>query len=140
MNSPVDSKYRQPKRNAIIAMIGASLALGIADASFGPGNPYEGVRLGFTLLGNVILLVIGFRWLALDALELDIRRPTWLSVGIILVALVFVPYYLFKTRPQNRRMPAIFGFIGLIVGCALGSALGAALLLILNGDSAALPG
>jgi hypothetical protein len=117
---------RSRKHSALIALVGVSAVLGILDAALGLPLRSDSERFAFTFGGNLALLLIGFRWLALDAFELDIRRPGWLNVGIVLLAIVFVPYYLYKTRPQGRRMPAIAMFLGLVVACMFASAIGAA--------------
>ena len=121
------------KRAALIALVGASVVLGIADAAFSLSPDQTGARFAFTLVGNIVLLILGFRWLQIDSAELDIRRPTWLNVGIILLAAGFVPYYLYKTRPEGRRLPAIAAFFGLVFACMLGSAFGAALMSVISG-------
>ena len=90
------------KQIALTTLIGASLVLGIVSAALHLER-YN----GFALLGSLAMLCIGFRWLQLDAAELDIRRPLWLNVGIVMAAAIFVPYYLYKTRPQRTRGPAI---------------------------------
>ncbi|HJT97227.1 MAG TPA: hypothetical protein VJ696_02845, partial [Rhodanobacteraceae bacterium] len=92
---------------------------------------------GLTLIGSLAMLVIGFRWLTLDSAELDIRRPMWLNVGIVMAAAIFVPYYLYKTRPAGRRLPAIASFFALVLGCAFVSAIGAAVMAYFSGT---LPG
>lgn len=121
------------KQATLIALGGASFVLGIVDVLFAlPPRP-DGVRLLVMALGNVTLLVIGFRWLMLDARELEIRRPLWLDLGIVLLAAVFVPYYLYKTRPQPRRLPAILAFFSLVLGCMVLTTLGAALTARLTG-------
>ena len=127
MNSSAPDARRR-KRTTLIALIGASLVLGIVDAALGVPQADSAGRLAFTFGGNIVLLLIGFRWLQLDAAELDIRRPTWLNFAIILLAAVFVPYYLYKTRPPTHRLPAIGGFFGLVFACMVGSAIGALLM------------
>jgi len=131
--------FRKRKHAALTALVGASFVLGVVDASFGLPSTQDGLRLLVTLLGNVALLVLGFRWLSLDSRELDIRRPTWLDVCIVLFAAVFVPYYLYKTRPQERRVPAIAAFFALVVGCMLVTGIGASLALQLGGAPATTP-
>lgn len=128
MNDPA-TDFRKRKQTALIALVGASFVLGVVDASLGLPSAQDGARLLVTLLGNIALLVLGFRWLHLDSSELDIRRPTWLNVCIVLFAAVFVPYYLYKTRPQERRVPAIAAFFALVVGCMLATGVGASLAL-----------
>ena len=127
MNSqPTD--YRRQKQIALSTLIGASLVFGVVDAA---------LRLqsssALTLIGSLAMLLIGFRWLQLDAAQLDIRRPMWLNVGIVMAAAVFVPYYLYKTRPAGQRLPAIAGFFAVVFGCAVVSALGAALMEYFSG-------
>jgi len=131
--------FRKRKQAALIALVGASFALGVVDASLGLPSTQDGTRLLVTLLGNVALLLLGFRWLNLDSRELDIRRPTWLNVCIVLFAAIFVPYYLYKTRPQERRVPAIAAFFALVVGCMLVTGIGASLALQFGGAPAAAP-
>lgn len=138
MNEPAID-FRKRKHAALIALVGASFALGVVDASLGLPSAQDGTRLLVTLLGNVALLVLGFRWLNLDSQELDIRRPTWLNVCIVLFAAVFVPYYLYKTRPQERRVPAIMAFFALVVGCMFVTGIGASLALQFRGAPATTP-
>jgi outer membrane lipoprotein SlyB len=134
--NPQVADTRRHKRAALTAMIGASLVLGILDTALGLPLGESPGRLAFTVAGNLALLLIGFRWLQVDALELDIRRPAWLNVGIVLLAVAFVPYYLYKTRPPRHRLPAIGGFFGLVLACMLGSAAGALLMNAMSGGPA----
>jgi hypothetical protein len=112
--------YRKQKQIALSTLIGASLALGVVDAAMQLQN-----SSGLTLIGSLAMLIIGFRWLTLDSAELNIRRPMWLNVGIVMAAAIFVPYYLYKTRPSGKRLPAIAGFFALVLACAFVSAIGA---------------
>lgn len=133
MNSPAPD-YRRQKQIALTTLIGASLVFGVLDAA---------LRLhsssALTLIGSLAMIIIGFRWLQLDAAQLDIRRPVWLNVGIVLAAAIFVPYYLYKTRPAGKRLPAIAGFFAIVFGCAVVSALGAAMMEYFSGAAPATP-
>jgi hypothetical protein len=126
--------YRRQKQIALTSLIGASLALGIIMAALQIDRPNA-----VTLLGSIAVLVIGFRWLSLDSAELDIRRPLWLNVGIVMAAVIFVPYYLYKTRPKGRRGPAIVAFLGLVLACAFATEIGATLMLYFSGAATAPP-
>lgn len=112
--------YRKQKQIALSTLIGASLALGVVDAAMQLQN-----SSGLTLGGSLAMLIIGFRWITLDSAELDIRRPMWLNIGIVMAAAIFVPYYLYKTRPAGKRLPAIASFFALVFACAFVSAIGA---------------
>jgi hypothetical protein len=124
--------YRKQKQIALSTLIGASLALGVVDAAMQLQS-----SSGLTLLGSLAMLIIGFRWLALDSAELDIRRPMWLNVGIVMAAAIFVPYYLYKTRPAGKRLPAIAGFFALVLACAFVSAIGATAMTYFSGNGPA---
>ena len=131
--SEAPEHWQRQKTAAITAMLGVSLVTGIAITALAPNAVETGMPLGIQLVANVLLFVIGFRWMHADSAQLDIRRPMWLNVGIVLLAAVFVPYYLFKTRPEGKRLVPILGFFGLIIGCAIASTIG--ILLMGGGQS-----
>lgn len=135
MSDALDQWHRQ-KTTAITAMLGVSLVAGIVITAVAPDAAEIGMPLGIQLVANVLLFVLGFRWLQADSAQLDIRRPVWLNVGIILLAAVFVPYYFYKTRPQGARLVPIVSFFGLIFACALVSAIGAMLMGLIQPGSA----
>lgn len=122
--SDVPDPWQRQKATAIAAMLGVSLATGIVVAAVAPNAAETGMPLGIQVTANIVLLVLGFRWLHADSSQLDIRRPAWLNVGIVLLAAVFVPYYFYKTRPEGRRLSPILGFFGLVFGCAIASTIG----------------
>ena len=80
--------WQKQKSSAITAMFGLSLITGIVIAALSPHNAASGMPLGIQLVANVLLFVLGFRWLGADSAERDIRRPMWLNVGIVLLAVV----------------------------------------------------
>jgi len=127
--------YRRQKQIALTTLIGASLVLGIVDAALQLQS-----SSGLTFVGSLAMLIIGFRWLTLDSAELDIRRPMWLNIGIVMAAIIFVPYYLYETRPAGRRLPAIASFFAIVLACALTSAIGAAAMMYFSGTMPAAPG
>ena len=120
--------YRRQKQIALTTLVGASLVFGVVMAAFRIETPNA-----FTVLGSLAMLLIGFRWLRLDSLELDIRRPMWLNIGIVMAAIVFVPYYLYKTRPTGRRGPAIAGFFVVILATMFASAIGSMMVYMSSG-------
>ena len=124
--------YRKQKQIALTTLIGASLVLGILDAAL-----QLKTSSGLTFVGSLAMLIIGFRWLTLDSAELDIKRPMWLNVGIVMAAAIFVPYYLYKTRPAGKRLTAIAGFFALVLACAFVSAIGATAMTYFSGNGSA---
>ena len=127
-----EQAHRQ-KNAAITAMLGVSLVAGIVVVALAPDTSEPGISLSVPqIVANVVLFVLGFRWLQVDSAQLDIQRPTWLNVGIILLAAVFVPYYLYKTRAEGARLAPILRFFGLIFALALTSAVGSTLMALLQ--------
>jgi hypothetical protein len=131
MNAPMDPAQRS-KNATIIAMLGVALAAGIVITSLAPDPQAVEVPIGIQFGVNLALLLLGFRWLHIDSRQLDIRRPLWLNIGIVLLAAVFVPYYLYKTRPEGARLSAILMFFGLVMAIAFASGIGAALAAMLQ--------
>jgi hypothetical protein len=68
-------------------------------------------------------------------MEHAVRRSPLLDVGIVLAALVFVPYYFFRTRPQGGRARPILAFLALIAASALCNAAGVIAMTLAAGDN-----
>lgn len=141
MNAPGDNLQRR-KTQAIAAAFGLNLAFGILIAHSLAGSTdlasmeasMAQIRgSGLNLLYQAVTLAVCFTWLHFDSRQLDIRRPWWLNVGIVLLLVVFVPYYLYKTRPAGRRGAAIFGFFGLVFGCLVAMMIGMSLAMMIGG-------
>ena len=111
-----------------MALMGVSVVLGILETALVPESGTGDRAFLVELLGAVVMLLIGFYWLHFDSRERGIRRPAWLDIGIVMLALVFVPYYLYKTRPAGGRTTSIFAFFGLIFGSVALSSIGALLM------------
>ena len=133
--SALEDRWQRQKSTSIAAMLGVSLATGIVVAMVAPNAAETGMPLGIQLGANVMLFVLGFRWLQADSAQLDIRRPVWLNVGIILLAAGFVPYYFYKTRPEGQRLLPILRFYGLIFACAFASIMGTTVMAMLQPGS-----
>jgi hypothetical protein len=100
-------------KRATLLLLGAVGLLG----AFLAMHPYFGTRNGVILLNAasiVLSLLLLFFWLHADGKETGYRRSRWLNVGIVMLAAVFVPYYLYRARPAGRRLRA-FGFLLLFV-------------------------
>ncbi len=134
--SEAPDRWQRQKATSIAAMLGVSLATGIVVAAVAPNAAETGMPLGIQLGANVMLFVLGFRWLQADSAQLDIRRPVWLNVGIILLAAVFVPYYFYKTRPEGKRLAPMLRFFSLIFACAFASIIGTTVVAMLQPGSA----
>lgn len=136
--TPTSGPAQQRKASTIAAMFGVALVLGVLNVALNPDVMQNARLTGTQVIGNLVLLFLGFRWLAIDSAQLDIRRPLWLNIGIILLAIVFVPYYFYKTRQPGQRALPILLFLALVVGVGIVSAIGSTLMLAMQ--SGATPG
>lgn len=121
------------KAQAIAAVFGINLVFGALLVALFPGltDPATAQATIEELRGSPLNIVYQlatlaacFAWLHLDSRQLDIRRPWWLNVGIVLITSVFVPYYLYKTRPAGQRGQAILSFLGVVFGCVIAMMIG----------------
>lgn len=103
------------RKTAIVAVfVLSSLACGIAGQYFWPGMPLSVADYAFAVLGSFLI----FAWYRADAKQRGYRRPAWLDIGVILVAIVAMPYYLFRTRGFKRGLAGIA--LGLLLMMATG--------------------
>jgi hypothetical protein len=123
------------KQSAIISMLGMSLVLGIISAALYPHEQTPEQEFRFQLIGNFALLAVGFYWLHYDSLEHQFQRSALFNIGIVAIALIFVPYYFFRTRDKGRRAIPIMGFFGLIVASSALTLTGMTLMSSFAGDN-----
>lgn len=135
------------KSQVISASFGINLVFGILIVMLFPGltDPatsqaaLTALRESSISLGyQAAALVLCFVWLGLDSKQLDIRRPWWLNIGIVFFTSLFMPYYLYKTRPAGERLPAIVRFFGILFGGAFAMVIGAFLAMMMS-PTAAVP-
>ena len=64
----------------------------------------------------IVLTALMFAWVYADSAERQYSRSALLNVGIIGLAVVFIPVYLFKSRPSGSKAKALGIFVALFVG------------------------
>ncbi|MBT9613849.1 MAG: hypothetical protein IV108_11365 [Burkholderiales bacterium] len=64
----------------------------------------------------IIITGIVFAWVHTDSAERQYQRFALLNIGIVGLALVFVPVYLFKSRPSGAKAKALGYFCALFLG------------------------
>jgi hypothetical protein len=84
-------------------------------------------------LGPIMQLLISysaFVWYCRDSDACRFPRTLWRNVCFNFLAILFVPWYLLRTRPRGQRLGALFKFGGflllMLVAAMIGLALGAA--------------
>ncbi|MCC5070462.1 hypothetical protein [Xanthomonas campestris] len=100
-------------RAALALLAGFALADGATSALPGWTGP------GSDLVRFALLLALIFVWLAADSRRQGFRRPMWLNIGMVLAWLIFIPIYLYRSRPAGRRLRATGGFLLAILASGL---------------------
>jgi hypothetical protein len=124
------------KQSAIAAALGISLIFGIVYGAISSYLRTSQQQFMFQMAGNIVLLGVGFYWLHYDSLEHNFRRSALLNTGIVAFALIFVPYYFFRTRSEGKRVRPILSFLGLIIATSFLSVAGMSIMLALAGSDA----
>ena len=61
---------------------------------------------------TLVLSFLCFYWYRLDSEERGYRRNKWLTTGVVMFALVGVPYYLARSRAAGHKARALLRFAG----------------------------
>ena len=80
----------------------------------------------FVILTMLLSSSLIFGWYWADSTLRSYRRSPLLNVGVIAVALLAVPYYLWRSREHGQRLKSIAklcGFVLLVVGAVMVGAL-----------------
>ena len=103
----------KPKTVALAGVLLTGLVSGAFDVVF--------ERAGGTarLIAEVGPLIVGlafiFMWLHYDGLQVGYRRSALLNIGIVALGIVFIPVYLYRSRPPGARGPMFLRFVGICV-------------------------
>ena len=106
----------KPLHIAAVGVVVSGVLAGLADGLFADA---QSVGPTTRLLADFGPTVVGvgfiFAWLHYDEKEHAYRRSPLLNIGIVLLALIFVPVYLVRSRPPGRRFRAVLGFVAVLV-------------------------
>ena len=97
-----------PKHVALVGGLLTAIAAGAAAVVF---KEASGTKLLVAEFVPVLAaLAFIFMWLHHDALEYGYRRSALLNIGIVAIALVFVPVYFVRARPKGKRLKPVLAF------------------------------
>lgn len=123
--------YRQPARRALWALIALTAAIGISSAIADTRQADEPPL--WTLAYNLGFGALTFAWVHFDSLRRGYRPPLLLKIGVVLLAIVALPWYLIVSRRRGERVVALArlaGFFLLLVLTATLAGLLAAFVLV----------
>jgi hypothetical protein len=98
----------------------ASFATGIVGQYFWPEAQLSGADVAYAVFGTFLI----FAWYHIDARQRGYRRPAWLNIGVILLAIVAMPYYFFRTRGLKGGLISTGLALLLMVGTSVLTSLG----------------
>ena len=109
-------------RKSIVLVAGAVLALvaGMAAQYFYPTAESSPVDVVVTLLGALLV----FSWYHFDSTRAGYRRSKGLNIAVILIAILALPYYFFRSRGAKRGLVATGLFLLTLLGFGLLSFVG----------------
>lgn len=84
----------------LVVFVMASFVTGIVGQYFWPNTRISGADVAYGVFGAFLI----FAWYRIDARQHGYRRSIWLNIGVILLAIVAMPYYFFRTRGLKRGL------------------------------------
>jgi hypothetical protein len=79
---------------------------------------------GWAVLSTLMFSFLSFCWYRLDSEACQYRRTRWLSIGVVMLAIVAVPYYLVRSRPAGQKGRALLRLAGFCVLLAVAGTAG----------------
>lgn len=82
-------------------------------------------------LFGLLFSFVPFLWYCRDGDARGYERSRWLSIGVVVMAPLAIPYYLVRSRPDGQKSRAVFRFLGyvllLVLALLVGTMFGALL-------------
>jgi hypothetical protein len=102
-------------------LIALTLVFGVVDAR----EMALGVQSnGWAVLSTVLFSFLSFCWYRLDSDAHGYRRTALLNVGIVMFAILAVPYYLVRSRPAGQKGRALLRLAGFCLVLVAAAGLG----------------
>lgn len=101
-------------KRIIAAIYALTFVFGACDEWFADAPPVVNQVLLWLSIISVSLLI--FAWVHLDAKSRHYQKSKWMNLGVLALAVVCVPIYLFRSRPKGRRLQAFGGLLLALLG------------------------
>jgi hypothetical protein len=109
-------------RQILVLLVAVTAVFGVVDAH---DTARHVDTSGWAILATLLFSFLSFCWYRLDSEARRYRRTALLNVGIVMFAIVAVPYYLVRSRPAGQKAGTLLRFAGFCVLLAVAAALGA---------------
>jgi len=91
-------------RQTLALLVAATFVFGVVDAR----EVERGIQAGgWGILCTLLFSFLCFYWYRLDSEVHRFRRTALLNVGIVMLAIVAVPYYIVRSRPAGSKGRAL---------------------------------
>jgi hypothetical protein len=98
---------KNPKLITLVLILLAGFADGVSHQLTAPSDAFGPSDIVFTVIATLLI----FMWYRFDSDEKSYRRTPFLSVAIVAVSFVALPYYFWKSRGFRRGSVAVGLFI-----------------------------
>jgi hypothetical protein len=105
----------------LVLLVAVTAVAGVVDARDMALHIQSG---GWAVLSTLMFSYLSFYWYRLDREAYLYRGSHWLSIGIVMLAIVAVPYYLVRSRPAGQKGRALLRLAGFCVVLGAAGALG----------------
>jgi predicted membrane channel-forming protein YqfA (hemolysin III family) len=95
----------------LVALAVLSFCSGAAAQLWFRGSPMPPSTLAFAVLGTLLV----FAWFHIDSTQRNYRRSPWLNTGVVVLSLVALPYYFFRSRGAKLGLLATSLFLLVII-------------------------
>jgi hypothetical protein len=115
-------------RHVLGLLLAFTLLVGLIDAhEVAHNGAHDADAAWWGVVSTLLFSFLCFYWYRLDGERRRFRRSRWLNVGIVMLAIVAVPYYLARSRPMGEKGRALLGLAGFVVLLGGTAVLGGAL-------------
>jgi hypothetical protein len=109
------------KIQVLVLLVAVTLVAGVVDAR---DMALHIQSNGWAVLSTLLFSFLCFCWYRIDSEARLYRRSRWLNVGIVMLAIFAVPYYLVRSRPAGQKGRALLRLAAFCVLLAAAGALG----------------
>jgi prepilin signal peptidase PulO-like enzyme (type II secretory pathway) len=97
----------RPENIILVVLCALAFIFGVADQFFYPEHPFPPTAVAHSLINMALV----FSWYWFDSNRLGYKRTPLLSVAVILIAFLALPYYFFRSRGVKKG----FIYLGLML-------------------------
>ena len=117
-------------RGAALALLALRFLSTLVDAAT-EGQDNAALLL-WTFVSGFSSSFLSFYWFRLDREQRGWPRSRWLSIAVIFLTPLAIPWYIARSRPRGRKLRGVLRFFGYVLLVLLASAAGGMLALVLS--------